>query len=660
MKIPPKTSHMLQRLPVSALVIFIFLSASFPLTAATYSGRVVDAETGRGAGGVAISLQPSTGQTVSDSTGAFSLTAFLSVRNGSVVSKAGPVLRYLPQRDGISINLAKHEKSLEIYSVHGRCVATTRCAPANDIIPLNALAHGLYLLRLRTAQQTYTFVWNHTGAQQCIIPRVLSANSRRLARAAAAPMLLFEKSGYQQKKVQVVADSDYADLRVAIKPNIGDYLFNEDTVRTYRLYLSESEIARLLDFNALVSGYTVNTVWVTARLVFEDRAFDSIAVRFRGDQSIWDCVSGGARRKNVRYPQYGFGNGDVCSKFAMKFDFNRIVPDQRLYGLKALNFRSMSFDPTKMHERLGFSLYHDMGIHAPRAAYANLYVNDSLWGLFCAVEEIDGRFTKSRYPLSGDGNLYKEAWPDEATSESLLLSFSLVTNNDPADNPNVDDFLAFRDSVIAGSTDSSNFLDKIGRVVDIPNLVRYLAVDRGIGNFDGIVSAYVLSSSLLRHNYFWYHNQETGLFELIPWDLDKALLFPEPNFWSNNQPEGNNQLPNWNVINSSYSPVLCTFDPGPFNGYFVVPIDSDKFLKLVRTATWSQFTAQCRRFLDSCFTQAKVDSRVETWRRQIAPAVGLDPTIDSAEWSIMVDSLKHTIPLMRTNLELMIDTLISR
>jgi hypothetical protein len=649
-----------KQFPVSALVICAIFSASLRLFAATYTGRVVDAETGRGQGGVAIALQHSTGQTVSDSTGAFSLTAFMGVKQGSPVSKAGPILRYLPRQGGFSISPATHVQSIALYSLQGRCAAAARCALTDDVIPLDIPANGFYLLCLRTARQAFTSVWNHTGASQIIVPGATSPHARQLARAAAESALLFEKAGYQHKRVPVEAGRDYDDLLVEMKPLIGDYIFDDDTVRTYRLYMNESEIARLLDFNALVSGYTVNKVWVTARLVFEDRSLDSIAVRFRGDQSIWDCVSGGERKKDVHYPQYGFGNGDVCAKFSMKFDFNRLDPDQRLHGLKALNFRSMSFDPTKLHERLGLSLYHDMGIHAPRAVHARLYVNDSLWGLFSAVEEIDGRFTKSRYPLSGDGNLYKEAWPEAAASESFLLS-ALETNDDPEDNPDVSDFSAFRDSVIAESTDSSKFLATMNGIVDIPHLVRYLAVDRGIGNFDGIVSAYVLGGGThMRHNYFWYHNEETGLFELIPWDLDKVLLFPEPNFWSNNQPVGDNQVPNWNVINSDYTPVYCTFDPGPFGGYRVEPIDADKFLRLVRISTWSQFTAQSRRFLDSCFTQATVDSRLDAWSRQIASAVGQDPTIDSAEWRLMVDSLKHTIPLMRAHLELMIDTLIVR
>jgi hypothetical protein len=298
-----------------------------------------------------------------------------------------------------------------------------------------------------------------------------------------------------------------------------------------------------------------------------------------------------------------------------------------------------------------------MGIIAPRAAHAQLYVNDSLWGLFCVVEEIDGRFTKSRYPDNGDGNLYKEVWPEQAAYESVILS-SLETNNDPDSNPDVNDFVAFRDCVVSDSTDSTNFLAKVSKIVDIPYLARYLAVDRGIGNFDGIVSAYAFGGGHMRHNFFWYHNDNTGLFELVPWDLDKILLLPEPNFWWNNQPSENNQVPNWNVINKDYSPINCSFDPGPFGSYMVEPIDADKFLRLLRNTVWNQFTTQSRRFLDSCFTSKKVDDRIEKWRKQIALSVGRDRTIDSTEWSMMVDSLKHTIPLLRANLQKMIDTLI--
>jgi spore coat protein H len=304
-------------------------------------------------------------------------------------------------------------------------------------------------------------------------------------------------------------------------------------------------------------------------------------------------------------------------------------------------------------------LFNDMRIAAPRSAFAKLYVNDTLWGLFCVVEEIDGRFTKSHYPASGDGNLYKDIWPIPPLTDQAVFD-ALVTNNDSSDNPDISDFAAFRDTVTASGTDSANFREKMRTIVDIQHLARYLAVDRGIMNFDGIMSNYAYGIGM-RHNYCWYHDQESGLFKLIPWDLDKVLLYPEPNFWTNNEPNGNNIIPNWNVINTTYTTYACTFDPGSSGGgYMVKAIDSDKFLRLLRNTAWKDFTAQSRIFLDSFFVENKINGRIGKWRDHIAAAVGEDPLIDSAEWSTMVDSLSHTIPLFRKNLELMIDTLIVR
>jgi hypothetical protein len=474
--------QMLKSFPSAAFFYCTFFLTVSPLTAATFSGRVADAETGRGQAGVRVTLQNAVEQTVSDSTGAFSLTATLGVKNGHSAFRSCPILRYIPQLGGFTISEALQVQSFAVYSLLGQCIAKVCNSGAIDFIPLAIPAHGVYMLSLRTDRQTFTSVWNHTGSTEAIVPIAQSGKLQGNAFVATTPSLLFDKNGYQQKKVAIVAGKDYGTMRVAIKPLIGDYIFADDTVRTYRLYLSQSELERFLDLSTLVSGYRVNDVWVTGKMVFEDRTLDSIRFRFRGDQSLWDCVSGGERKKDVHYPQYGFGNGDVCAKFTIKCDFNYYNPDSRLYSLKSLNFRSMSFDPTKLHERLGLSLFHDMGIIAPRAVHAQLYVNDSLWGLFCVVEEIDGRFTKSRYPSTGDGNLYKEVWPENTVYESAILS-ALETNNDSDSNPNVNDFLAFRDCVISDSTDSSDFLVKVSKYVDIPYLLRFLAVDRGIGNF---------------------------------------------------------------------------------------------------------------------------------------------------------------------------------
>jgi hypothetical protein len=270
--------------------------------------------------------------------------------------------------------------------------------------------------------------------------------------------------------------------------------------------------------------------------------------------------------------------------------------------------------------------------------------------------------TKHRFPESGDGNLYKDLWPDTYASDWKIVD-ALRTNEEEED---VADFIAFRDLVTDSSTTESNFVETVGEQVDIPYLVNYMVVDRAITNFDGIVSLYAGNGYRMRHNYCWYRDLPSTKFILIPWDLDKALLYPEPNFWTNNQSAAANPVPNWNVITEDYTPIGCYFDPstiamdylgdGPY--YDVAPIDSDVFLRLFRSATWDDFVSTGHRFLDKVFLQDTVDARLNTWRLQIASAVGEDETIDSTGWETMVDSLSNTIPLLRAHLEQMLDTLI--
>jgi hypothetical protein len=638
---------------------FLFLAAA-ALGAKTYSGFVVDKETEARVAGVSVALSYSTEKATTDENGYFSLSSQIVVKGNCFHSRGSDVVHWNNRAHSFDLSSAPLITSISLYDLKGKRLFFRKRPAGAATIDGTGLPASIYVVRLATSDNTHTFIrWAQTGGNASFLigngKKVNPLSKRRDIDSA----LVFEKQGYQTKQVGIFSDSTYTSMVVKMKPAIGDHVFAEDTVRTYHLTLTADAMARLLDYSKLVpEAYTVNSEIVPARLTFEGRALDSVGIRFRGDQSLWDCVADGKKKTGLSYPQFGFGNGDGCAKFSMKFDFNRYKEEQRLYGLKALNFRSMSFDPTKMHEKLAFSLFHDMGIAAPRVAYAKLFVNDSLWGLFCVVEEIDGRFTKSRYPESGDGNLYKEIWP-EAPVTDYNMKKALATNNDAEDTIDISDFRALRDAVKASTTDSAAFTEKMKPLVDIPHLVRYLAVDRGIMNFDGIMAAYAWNGGHTRHNYFWYHDDETGLFRLIPWDMDKVFIYPEPNFWTNNQPNGRNMVPNWNVVNTSYSNIQCTFDPGSASdGYMVEPIDKDPFLRLLRNATWNDFGRQSRVFLDSFFVETKITERLGKWRTLLAGAVGEDPTIDSAEWSIMVDSLSHTIPLMRKNLEMMIDTLI--
>jgi hypothetical protein len=404
-----------------------------------FSGRVIDSETETGLPGVSISLLKSKVKAITDQNGQFSLSADASLAGGRIECLQRDLLMLRRNARVLDLKSAPRVTSVGIYNLKGERLFFKEKRPESDMLPMPGLPKNIYMMRITTHNGNFFDVkWVHMGNSFTFTLGTFGNTTGSLSKQARIiDSLVFEKQGYQTKGTGIDSDSSSLSMNIKMKPEIGYGIFNDDTIRTYRIRLGADDMAMLLDYSKLITGQTtVNTVYVPARLEFQGRTMDSIGVRFRGNQSLWDCISNGKRKKNLRYPQYGFGNGDICAKFSMKFDFNQYKKNCRLYGLKALNFRSMSADPTKMHERLAFSIFNDMGITSPQCAYARLYVNDTLWGLFGITEQIDDRFTKSHYPKAGDGNLYKEIWPDAGAIDASILE-ALKTNNDPEDTPNI-------------------------------------------------------------------------------------------------------------------------------------------------------------------------------------------------------------------------------
>lgn len=439
------------------------------------------------------------------------------------------------------------------------------------------------------------------------------------------------------------------------KEHIGDELFDETEVKSYYLTFTDRAYAELMDLSTLlIDRTTVNEDrYVEASLRVGDAELPSIAVRFKGQFSIWGCVDQASGTRRVRVEPF-FGDIDVCQRFSMKLDFNEYQSDARLDGLKKLNLHAMSADPSKMRERLGYSLYRDIGVLAPRAVHARVYINGEYHGLFAAVEEVDGRFTANRFPSSGDGNLYKELWPAAHISPADAKA-ALKTNDDPA-IADVSDLLAFRDAV--GSTSAADFAANLAPYIDVDYLARYIVVNRAINDFDGVMAFYYgWGPPPANHNLYWYHDTESGQFRLIPWDLDKSFWYPEPNFWSDNAPNGQNVTPNWNVITSSCSGYTAWFDNLNMP-YKMMAIDCDPLLRLLRGQVYESQKDITAAFLSGPFSEASVRTKLDAWRAQIAGAVEDDALVDATKWQSAVDALIAELPSLHANVTLMMNGLV--
>src|SRR5690606_19142204 len=153
-------------------------------------------------------------------------------------------------------------------------------------------------------------------------------------------------------------------------------------------------------------------------------------------------------------------------------------------------------DPSALRERLAYDTYRAVGVEAPRSAWAEVVVDGSSRGLFSMVEQIDGRFTESRWPDDGDGDLYKEAWP--ASTDAEFYREHLENNEETADPAPLVDF-----AQRLAETPAEQRLEFLAERLDVDHWLRYLAVDDALANWDGATTFYVDKGGN-NHNFFLY------------------------------------------------------------------------------------------------------------------------------------------------------------
>lgn len=293
-------------------------------------------------------------------------------------------------------------------------------------------------------------------------------------------------------------------------------LFDESQVRTYELTLTPADWTNLQE-----NGQ--DEVYVPATLEFAGNELPNVGVHFKG--AVGSLQFQGPI--NALMPCFDQQGGRLlanCPKLGMKVKVSEYDPEQRFYTVKRLQLHSMGNDPTKMVERLSYSLFREMGVFAPRTAHARLVINGEFQGLFILVEQIDGRFTRENMPDGGEGNLYKEVWPVHNTEAPYIDA--LKTNKN--EMPSGDKMVRFA-AAIASATDS-NWEAVLEQWMDVDMLMAKMAVDRAIEHWDGIVAWYCggAGANCNNHNFYWYESSTEDKVWLLPWDMDRAMVWPTP------------------------------------------------------------------------------------------------------------------------------------
>ncbi|WP_437638095.1 CotH kinase family protein [Sorangium sp. So ce854] len=389
-----------------------------------------------------------------------------------------------------------------------------------------------------------------------------------------------------------------------------DELFAANAVPRFDFHLPEERWAEL-KANARDEEY------VEAEACYEGKSLGVVGLRFKGGYgTLQMCFD---------------AQGNLsCPKLSMKVKFDEYVDGQRFYAQKRLNFHSMIWDPTRLHERIAYGLYREMGVSAPRSAWATLRVNGESQGLFSMVEEVDGRFLESNFPEGPDGDLYKEAWP--VSDEASYYAERLETNEDEATHER---FVAFAADL--ASTEGAERLAALSRWADIEQLQRYMAVDEAIVNWDGVTTFYVdPAGGAYNHNFFLYDDPSSGKFHLIPWDMDQTLGVST--YFG--------QVPRW-----TQAPATCPTNVMVNMGLERVRVPGCDALFSALLQDPAGYQAALQELLEGPFSEGRIEEQVDRYAALIRDAVEEDPLGPGlAGWEPAVERLRNEVPLLRERL----------
>ncbi len=410
--------------------------------------------------------------------------------------------------------------------------------------------------------------------------------------------------------------------------NIGsEYIFDQSKLHTFEINLPEGA-HNYLDKDPTREEY------VEASLTFNGETISPVKIRYKGSVGAW---IGGLSGKDWSKPS----GRKTATKLSLKINFNWDGNDRKFYGLNKLQLHSQNNDPSQMRDRLGYWLYRQMGVPAPRAVHARVIINKKYYGVYVLIEQIDDAFASHNF-ADGSGNVYKEVWPLDYNGKALeACDFLKNLKTNTSGIPSAKLITNFAQEIEATQTDEDLLL-KIEQYMDIDKIIAYAVVDYTIRNDDGAFHWYCDKTGCGNHNFYWVEEPAAGKVHLIPWDLDNAF--------ENIIKEANPVTP----ITDKWGETTNDCEAFPY-GEWDIYQKSAACDKLI--GGWTLFSEKFNElktnFLSGPFEFGEADSKIEEWAEQIRNATeeaarNHKDAVSISEWESAMEILKAQLAHART------------
>lgn len=219
----------------------------------------------------------------------------------------------------------------------------------------------------------------------------------------------------------------------------------------------------------------------------------------------------GVEYRNVEIRKKGFIGSLSTLRPSLKLDFGAQVGIDEAEA-RRLTLNNDLQDPSHVRQCLSYRLFNQVGIPAPRCAYAHVVVNGNDLGIYTSVEPIRKRMLE-RFFDDASGQLYEGTLAD-LTVESV----DRVEAKRPAPGADRED-LAGVVAALAAADDQ--VMERLEAVVDLDRFRTFWALETLLGHWDGY--------SGNANNYYIYSDPTSGKLVFLPWGTDQVFV-GRPNF----------------------------------------------------------------------------------------------------------------------------------
>ena len=262
-----------------------------------------------------------------------------------------------------------------------------------------------------------------------------------------------------------------------------------DSLREIRIYFYDNNWDYQLD-NLYVQG---NNDRILADLIIDGSFYDSVGVRYKGFSSV--------------------STDRVKNPFNIKLDYS--IEGQDHQGIDKLKLSNVYQDPSFIREVLTYEIAANY-MPSPQANYANLYINDTLWGLYTNVQAVNKDFLNDHF-----GNKYNPFF--KCNPENLDVSpggeNANLSDTHGTNSLGYEPYYSLKsdygwDALYNLIDTLNNYTDSIESVLNVDRTLWMHALNYTMINIDSYIG--------YAQNYYLYKDA-TKQFNPILWDLNMSF-----------------------------------------------------------------------------------------------------------------------------------------